>query len=100
MSHIESHLENLKPHWPSVVTVAIESRGFLEDEGIHREYESAVESMKKESETALKQVQGEAKKRSSKHVISQDRLKIKHDQLRSVFLSRKHKSNFEKLSKG
>ena len=95
LSHIESYLENLKPYWPSVVTVAVESRGFLEDEGIHREYERAVESMKQESETALKQVQGEAKRTIEQ---ARDLAKQIENQARStavgISCGRKRRNNF------
>lgn len=60
--NIDAYLEQLKQYWPPFVTAAVESRGFLEDEGVRREYERTIDSIKKESETALQQVQGEAEK--------------------------------------
>lgn len=62
LTEIKNQLEELTCHWPPVVTVAVESRGFLEDEGVHRQYEHTIESMKQESAHALKQVKEEAQK--------------------------------------
>lgn len=62
VSNIKNHLEALQQQWPPVVTVAVESRGFLEDQGVHRRYERTIESMKQESANALKQVKDEAQK--------------------------------------
>lgn len=60
--NIDTYLEQLKQFWPPFVTAAVESRGFLEDEGVRREYERTIDSIKKESESALQQVQSEAEK--------------------------------------
>ena len=57
---IDEKLENLKLHWFPFVSAAIQTRGFLEDEGVRREYEKAVTSMKEETQTALQQVKEEA----------------------------------------
>lgn len=62
LNNINSYLEELKNHWPPLVTEAVESRGFLDDEGIRQEYERTIESMKTESENALKQVKEESEK--------------------------------------
>lgn len=62
LNNINSYLEELKNHWPPLVTAAVESRGFLDDEGIRQEYERTIESMKTESENALKQVKEESEK--------------------------------------
>ena len=62
LTNIDTYLEEIKEFWPPFITAAIESRGFLEDEGIRREYESTIDSIKKESESALQQVQSEAQK--------------------------------------
>ena len=62
LTDIDAYLEELKQFWPPFVTAAVESRGFLEDEGVRREYERTIDSIKKESESALKQVQSEAEK--------------------------------------
>ena len=59
---IDAQLENLKQFWPPFVTAAVETRGFLEDEGVQREYERTIESIKKESESSLQQVKEEAEK--------------------------------------
>ena len=62
LTEIKNHLEELKHHWPPVVTVAVETRGFLEDEGVHRAYERTIESMKQAAANALNQVKEEAQK--------------------------------------
>lgn len=60
--NIDNYLMQLKQYWPPYITAAVESRGFLEDEGVAREYERTVNSIKDESESALEQVRNEAKK--------------------------------------
>ena len=60
--NIDTYLEELKHYWSPFVTAAVESRGFLEDEGVRREYERTIDSIRKESESALQQVQSEAEK--------------------------------------
>lgn len=62
LANIEAQLEGLKQHWPPLVTAAVESRGFLENEGIRQEYERTIQSIKNESESALQQVKEEANK--------------------------------------
>ena len=62
LTNIDNYLEELKQYWPPFVTAAVQSRGFLEDEGVRREYERTIESMKEESGKALEQVQSEAQK--------------------------------------
>lgn len=60
LNTIRSYLEELKRFWAPFVTAAVESRGFLDDEGIRREYEETIQSIKSESESALQQVKEEA----------------------------------------
>ena len=60
--NINAYLEELKRDWAPLVTAAVESRGFLDDEGIRREYERTIESMKNESENALRLVKEESQK--------------------------------------
>ena len=60
--NINAQLEALKEYWPPIVTAAVESRGFLEDEGVRQEYEQTIESIKSESEDALQRVREEARK--------------------------------------
>ncbi len=62
LANIDTYLEDLKQYWPPLVTAAVESRGFLEDEGVRREYERTINSIKKDSESALQQVQNKAQK--------------------------------------
>lgn len=62
LANIDAYLEQLKEFWPPFVTAAVESRGFLEDEGVRREYERTIDSIKNESDSALQQVKSEAEK--------------------------------------
>ena len=62
LGNIDAQLEALKEHWPPIVTAAVESRRFLEDEGVRQEYERTIESIKSESANALWQVQEAARK--------------------------------------
>ena len=62
LNNVKSYLETLKQFWAPVVTAAVETRGFLDDEGMRRQYERTIESIKKESETALQQVKEESNK--------------------------------------
>ena len=62
LANIDAQLEALKQYWSPLVTAAVESRGFLEDEGVRQEYERTIESIKNESKSALRQVQEEAQK--------------------------------------
>ncbi len=62
LDNINTYLEELKRDWAPLVTAAVESRGFLDDEGVRQEYERTIESMKNESENALQQVKEESKK--------------------------------------
>ncbi|MBU1936929.1 hypothetical protein KKG05_05975 [bacterium] len=59
---IRNLLEDLKLHWSHFVTAAVEERGFLEDEGIRKEYQSTLSSMKTEADKTLQQVKEEAEK--------------------------------------
>ena len=60
--NIDNRLVQLKQYWPPFIAAAVESRGFLEDEGVKREYEHTIQSIKEESDNALQQVRNEAKK--------------------------------------
>ena len=62
LANIDAQLEDLKQYWPPFVTAAIESRGFLEDEGVRQEYERTIESIKKEAASAIQQVKEESDK--------------------------------------
>ena len=62
LDKIKRQLEELMQFWPPVTTAAFEARGFLDDEGVRREYERTIESIKKESEIALQQVKEESNK--------------------------------------
>ena len=62
LTSIQTRLEELKQYWPSLVAAAVEARGFLEDEGVKREYERTIESIREESKKAIQQVKEEATK--------------------------------------
>lgn len=59
---VNSQIQNLQQYWSNFVTAAIETRGFLKDEGTRKEYQKTIESIKEESTSALKLVQEEANK--------------------------------------
>jgi hypothetical protein len=60
LNSIDSLLEQARRWEPYFITAAVESRGFLEDEGIRQEYQRTVAEMRKEAETTLAQVKEEA----------------------------------------
>jgi hypothetical protein len=62
LSTIDSYFEQFLQPWPFFVTAAIEKRGFLQDEGIRKEYERTIEAIKKESTNSLNLVKEEAEK--------------------------------------
>lgn len=62
LEQFQVQFEEINRYWPNIITAAIESRGFLEDEEIKKEYDQAIEEMKQESENALVRVKEEANK--------------------------------------
>ncbi|MBZ5638009.1 MAG: hypothetical protein LAO51_04540 [Acidobacteriia bacterium] len=62
LTEFARQLEDTKVHMPGFVTAAIVERGFLEDEGIRREYEKTVTELKRESAATLAAVKEEAEK--------------------------------------
>lgn len=62
LNTISNSLQNLQAYWPPMVTAAIEARGFLDDEGIRKEYQRAVGDMKAQADEALKRVQEQSEK--------------------------------------
>ncbi len=62
LAQIESTLQQLRQYWTHFVAAAIEARGFLEDEGIRKEYQKTVDEMKAQAEDALKHVREESSK--------------------------------------
>ena len=62
LNQISTYQQQAQQFWPPFVTSAIEARGFLEDEGIRKEYENTVKEMKSQAEEALKHVQEESAK--------------------------------------
>jgi len=61
-NQVTATLQQVLPHWTHFVSAAIEARGFLEDEGIRKEYQKTVAEMKGEAEEALKHVKEESQK--------------------------------------
>lgn len=62
LAAIDRSIDELLQHWPPFVTAAIEMRGFLQDEGIKKEYERTIEAIKRESSQSLELVKQEANK--------------------------------------
>lgn len=62
LGQIDAQLEQLHQYWPHFVAAAIDTRGFLEDEGIRKEYQRTVAEMKGQAEESLKLVKEEAGK--------------------------------------
>lgn len=62
INQVESSLNSFRPHWSHFVTAAIEARGFLEDEGIRKEYQKTVSEMKTQADEALSHVKEESNK--------------------------------------
>ena len=62
LDNTQYYLEELKKCRGPLLWSAIESRGLLDDEGMIREYEKTIASIKEESENALKQVKEESEK--------------------------------------
>ncbi len=62
LSQVESTLQQTRQYWAHFVAAAVEARGFLEDEGIRKEYQKTVDDMKAQAEEALKHVREESDK--------------------------------------
>ena len=60
LNNLNTWLESVKVHWAPFVTAAVESRGFLEDEGIRKEYERTLANMQAETRAALENVRKES----------------------------------------
>ena len=54
--------EEMLMYWPPFVTAAIEARGFLEDEGIRKEYTKAIENLQKQAQSTLDSIKEESQK--------------------------------------
>jgi hypothetical protein len=59
---VDSTIQQLRQYWTHFVAAAIEARGFLEDEGIRKEYQETVDKMKAQADEAVKHVQEESNK--------------------------------------
>jgi hypothetical protein len=60
LAGVNANLEAANAQWPPFVTAAVESRGFLEDEGIRKEYERTLQQMQSETSAALENVRKES----------------------------------------
>ena len=58
----QGQFETISKYWPNVIAAAVESRGFLEDEGIKKEFDQAIETMNNESENTIARVKEETEK--------------------------------------
>ncbi len=61
LNDIRGNLEGLKQFDPPFICAAIKERGFLDDEGIRRAYESTVQSIKQEAKNSLRGIKDESK---------------------------------------
>ena len=62
LSALDSINEEILQNWPAVVAAAIEARGFLEDEGIRKEYKNAAENLKMQATSTLDSIKEESQK--------------------------------------
>lgn len=62
LSAVRGQIEEAKRWLPSFAGSAVLERGFLEDEGIRREYERVVKNLKEETDTTLARVKEQADK--------------------------------------
>ncbi len=60
LNAIGERMQELLNPWPAFVAAAVEKRGFLEDEGIRKEYEETVQSMKAQAGEVLNGVKAES----------------------------------------
>jgi hypothetical protein len=62
LQQLDAYIEESRRFQPAFVSAAILERGFLEDEGIRREYQKTVEELRKETAETLATVKKEADK--------------------------------------
>ncbi len=62
LQDFQTQFDGVSQYWPHIIAATIESRGFLEDEGIKKAYDQAIETMEKEAETTLNRIKEEANK--------------------------------------
>lgn len=60
LSQINGQLEAIRQHWAHFVTAAVIDRGFLEDEGIKKEYEATVASLQSAADETIEKIKNEA----------------------------------------
>lgn len=59
---VNAQREAMLAHWPNLVAAAVLDRGFLEDEGIRKEYEATVSEMKQEASESIASIKTESNK--------------------------------------
>ncbi|OAI52517.1 hypothetical protein AYO46_00740 [Betaproteobacteria bacterium SCGC AG-212-J23] len=60
LNNLNAWLDAINVNWAAFVAAAVESRGFLEDEGIRKEYEQTLTQMQTETKSALEDVRKES----------------------------------------
>ena len=60
LAQITAQIESIRQHWAHFVTAAIEERGFLEDEGVKKEYEKTLSSLQSAAEETIDKIKTEA----------------------------------------
>jgi hypothetical protein len=61
-NQVTAAIQQVQPYWTHFVSAAIEARGFLEDEGIRKEYQKTVTDMKAQADEVLKHIKEESGK--------------------------------------
>ena len=59
---LDARFEAMLQYWPPFVTAAIEARGFLEDEGVRKEYDKAIENLQTQAQGTLASIKEESQK--------------------------------------
>lgn len=60
LQQVSGNLEQLNQYTPHFVAAAVEARGFLQDEGIRKEYHKTVEEIRAQAQESLRQVKEES----------------------------------------
>ena len=62
LSGLDARIDAIRQHWPPFVTAAVEARGFLDDEGIRKEYDKAIENMQTQAKATLDSIEEKSQK--------------------------------------
>lgn len=73
LATIESQIEAIRQHWAHFVAAAVIERGFLEDEGVKKEYEATVASLQSAADETINKIKEEANSsiEEAKHLAEQ-----------------------------